>query len=192
MIFFLIFSTCLNAQEEPIRTIVLINGDAHMVDVAENGDLIAIYQKIERYFSLGESDRTIMARLSKTAEAEDANITFFEKEEEPVPSYTEENKKPIILGSSQYLGFSPQRALLLRKAVDQVRIISESYRAGDIQSIAITSYQENNYRSRSLARNRAKAIKDLLGAFGVPDSIISTRNIDVTPESKLDFVQVSF
>ncbi len=192
MIAFLISGAYLNAQEDPVRTIVLINGNAHLVDVAVNGDLVAIYQRVEGLFTSGESTTSIIDRLSKDQPAPSGQIVFFEKEEEPIPSFSEENKQPIITGSSQYIGFSPERALLLNTAVDQIRKIADQFEVGVVQSITVISYHLDNYRSRSLARNRAKAIKDLLMAFGVNGLNISTLTSAVSPDSKLDFVQVKF
>ena len=193
MIILLIFwSFALDAQTELIRTIVLINGLPYMVDVTEEGDILEIYQNVPEYFSSTSGHENLVQQYSKDLKPQIASITFFEKQEEPVPSFSEENSQPIILGNNQYIGFSPERAILLAAAVDQIRLISESFQRGEIRNISITSYHIDTYRSRSLARNRASAIKGLLEAFGMPKSLITARNIDVTPDAKLDFLKVEF
>lgn len=192
LVFFMVIGSVSKGQETPIRTIVLINGKPFMADLTEKGDLIEIFQKVDNYFTTRESHNAMVTRLSKIATPQASQIVFFEKEEEPVLSFSAENTRPITYGNSQYIGFSPGRALLLKAAVDQIRRISDSYRKGEIQSISVTSFQNPSFRSRSLARNRAKAIRDLLGSFGVPNSVVQTQNIKVTPDAKVDFVQVKF
>ncbi|MEL6122893.1 MAG: hypothetical protein AAFR14_04165 [Bacteroidota bacterium] len=179
--------------EETKKAIVLINGTAYLVDVNESGNIINTYQRIENYFSTSESHESLLARLSDGAVSDDGSkIVFYEKEVEPIPSYTIENKQPVETGTAQYLGFSPKRALLQTEAVQQIRKISESYQAGTISSIMIESYHRDDYRSRALARNRAAAIRDLLSAFGTDVSIISTMTPYALPDTKYDFVKVSF
>lgn len=180
-----------SAQEASKKAVVLINGTPYLVDVTPDGNITTTYQRINSYFASSESTASMVSRLSKIAEPTDSQIVFFEKEEEPVPSFTEENKVPIFTGAEQYIGFSPDRALLQKAGVDQIRKIAESYRAKTISSINVTSYHIGNYRSKSLSRNRANAVKDLLGAFGVSDASISTQTIEGSSDTKVDFVQVS-
>ena len=180
-------------QVEPVRAVVLINGDAFLVDVKQNGDIVKMYTEVEDYFTSSESHNSIVSRLSGSQPKEVATpIVFYEKEEEPVVSFTAENADPIAIGNQHYLGFTPGRALLLKKAVDQIRNISKAYRAGTISTIAITSYSAGTYRSRSLSRNRANAIRDLLGAFGVNKSIVSTSSVEGDASTKIDFVRLTF
>ena len=180
-------------QSDPFKAIVLINGEAFLVDLTENGAITATYQKINNYFSSSDSHNTILARLSKGALSESGkSIVFYEKEVEPVVPFTTENKAAVAPGNAQYVGFSPRRALLQKEAVDQIREISSQYSQGAIQKINITSHHRDSYESRSLARNRAKAIHDLLGAFGVSTSIIEMSTPFGQPGSKTDFVRISF
>lgn len=181
-----------NSQQETKKAIVLINGDAHLVDVSPKGDIVKTYQKIDNYFSLKESPSQLIARFANVPAIENSSITFFESEDEPTPTFTVENKAPVVIGNDQYLGFSPGRAVLQKKAVDQIRKISKAYRNGDIQTIHATAYYSDNYRSRSLSRNRAKAIKDLLIAFGLPANMIQTKTVLGTSDVKIDYVNISF
>ena len=191
-ILLLLTSGLLKGQDDLIRTIVLINGLPFMVDVTAEGDITEIYQNVPEYFSSRTDHNSLVQKYSNNPEPQVTSIVFFEKEEEPIPSFTEENKRPIEYGNNQYIGFSPDRALLLKNAVDQIRRIADGYRNNEIGAISVTSYHRASYRSRALARNRAKAIKDLLGAFGMPASLIQTRTTVITPGSKVDFVQVAF
>ncbi len=189
-IFFLTYVA--DAQEVSKKAVVLINSTPYLVDVTPNGDITATYQRINNYFATAESDAILVSRLSKIAEPTDIKIAFFEKEAEPIPSFTEENKVPISISAEQYIGFSPDRALLQKTGVDQIRKIADSYRSKTINKISVTSYHIDNYRSRSLARNRAKAIKDLLSAFGVSKSQISTESVQGASNTKVDFVHLTF
>ncbi|MFT4566995.1 MAG: hypothetical protein ACI9FN_001957 [Saprospiraceae bacterium] len=180
-------------QSDPFKAIVLINGEAFLVDLTEKGAITATYQKVNNYFRSSESHGTILARLSKGTLSESGkSIVFYEEEIEPVVPFTTENEAVVAPGSAQYVGFSPRRALLQKDAVDQIRKISSQFRQGVIQNITITSHQRDTYESRSLARNRAKAIHDLLGAFGVSTSIIDSSTPFAQPGSKTDFVRISF
>lgn len=180
------------SQDSTIRTIVLINGEPFLVDVLPNGDITAQYQKVDNYFSSSESHDNILARETKKDSQPSSSLVFFENEEEPVVPFTEENLAPILPGNEQYIGFSPGKAILQKAAVDQIRKISKEQRGGLFRLIGIRSYNRNNFRSRALSRNRAKAIKDLLIAFGVPENQIASQTLEGTSETKVDFVQVSF
>lgn len=180
------------AQEVSKKAVVLINATPYLVDVTPDGNITTTYQRINDYFSTSESDASLVSRLSKIAEPTDIKIAFFEKEEEPVPSFTKENQVPINISAEQYIGFSPNRALLQKKGVDQIRKIADGFRSKAIIAINITSYHIDNYRSRSLARNRAEAIKDLLNAFGVSKSNVSTQSIQGGSDTKVDFVHLTF
>jgi len=144
------------------------------------------------YFDTKESHQSIVTRLSKNAEPSGESIVLFEKQEEPQPSYTEENKAPILSGQSQYIGFSPDKAILTKAAVDQIRLIADQFQAGQIGQIQIVSYHVDSYRSRSLARNRGRGIKELLGAFGTSRSKVTFEVRDASVGTKIDFVQVLF
>lgn len=174
------------------KSIVLINGAAQLVDLQSDGTIVAIYQAIPDYFTSSESHEQILARVSGKPVKASEGIVFYEKEEEPVPSFTEENKRPILTGASQFVGFSPGRAILTAGAVDQLRTIAKAFQAGSIADIAISSYHRDNYRSRSIARNRADAIRDLLGAFGVNKGIVSIAIPYGGPDVKVDFVRLEF
>jgi len=178
-------------QNDPFKAIVLINGEAYLVDLTESGNISATYQKINNYFNSSESHNAILARLSNGSLSENGtSIVFYEKEVEPEVSFAAENKAAITPGNAQYVGFSPRRALLQKQAVDQIRAIANQYQNGIIQSISITSHHRDTYESRSLARNRAKAIYDLLGAFGVSTGIIQMDTPYAPPGSKTDFVRI--
>lgn len=192
VIFILFLGLTAVAQEASKKAVVLINGTPYLVDITPDGNITNTYQRINDYFSTPESDASIVSRLSKTAVPTNSKIVFFEKEEEPIPSFSEENKAPILTGAEQYIGFSPDRALLQKAGVDQIRKIADGYRTSTINSINVISYHIGNYRSKSLARNRADAIKDLLNAFGVSNSKISTQTVQGGADTKVDFVHVTF
>ncbi len=197
LVFPLLFSYALTGTTLPdndqIKAIVLINGEAYLVDVTAKGNIITTYQKIENYFRTNESHNSLLTRLSNGAVSDDAKtIVFYEKETEPIKSYSIENNTPIITGNAQYIGFSPRRAILKDAAVNQVRKIAKGYEQGIILNIQVTSYHKDSYVSRALARNRAKAITDLLHAFGVPKSIIKSASPYGGKETKDNFVNVSF
>ena len=182
-----------SGQTDPFKAIVLINGEAFLVDLTEHGAITATYQKISNYFSTSESHNNLLARLSKGSLSESGkSIVFYEKEVEPEIPFASENKAVVAPGNAQYVGFSPRRALLQKEAVDQIREISTQYQQGAIAKIMITSHHRDTYESRSLARNRAKAIHDLLGAFGVSAEIIKMNTPFAQTGSKTDFVRISF
>lgn len=187
---------CLSFNTLPndlVKAIVLINGEAYLVDVTPNGNIVTTYQKINNYFKSSESHQSILTRLSGGKPSANGNsIVFYEKESEPVPTYSEENKTPISSGSAQYLGFSPRRALLQKAAVDQIRKIADQHRAGTISAINISSYHQDTYESRALARNRNQAVRDLLHAFGTPLSAISEEMPFGGTGVKSDYVRVQF
>lgn len=184
------FTTNINESD---KAIVLINGEAYLVDVNEKGTIITTYQKIENYFSTSESHNSILTRLSMGAIADDGKkIIFYEKESEPIPSYSSENNSPVLSGNAQYIGFSPRRALLKKTAVDQIRKIAKGYESGSITSITVNAFHQDNYESRALARNRANAISGLLIAFGVNESAINTETPYGGPNTKTDYVNVAF
>ena len=182
----------LTSQAESQKAIVLINGSPYLVDVTEKGNILTIYQEVQNFFTSSASPKSLLASASANAVKQSGGFVFFENEEEPVPSFSVENEQPITYGNDQYIGFSPERALLLKKAVDQIRRISEAVGDGTIRQIKITSFHKDTFRSRSLARNRASAIKDLLGAFGVSNAIIDVVQNKGEEGTKFDFVEVSF
>ncbi len=177
-------------SNQPFKAIVLINGDAYLVDLEEDGTIAAMYQKIENYFTTRESHGSILARLTRGERSSSGSIVFYEKEIEPEVSFSNENKLPIRSGNSQYIGFSPFRALLQTEAVNQIRRIAKEYGRGKISGIHIYSYHNDTYRARALARNRSQAIKDLLSAFGVPGHIIGQEITIVQSGGKTDFVRI--
>jgi len=181
-----------NGQEDSFKEVILINGTAYLAELTPKGDILQTYQKIDNYFSSTESHKNLVTRLSRNPEPSGISIILYESEQEPIPSFTAENKKPVTTENDQYIGFSPDRALLLKAAVDQIRRIAKSHRDGGIALTSITSYHIDDYRSRSLARNRAKAIKDLLHAFGVKKDVVSFSLDTVSPDTKVDFVRLSF
>lgn len=192
LIILIMFSSGLTAQDDPIRTVVLINGVPFLADVSTEGDILHRYQQVDNYFTTKESHRSIVSRLSDSPEISGDPIAVFPKQEEPIPSFTEENKAPILSGEAQYIGFSPDKAILTKSAVDQIRKIADQYQAGQIGDILIISYHLDNYRARSLARNRARGIKELLSAFGTPREKVDFEIRDVSIGTKIDFVQVQF
>jgi outer membrane protein OmpA-like peptidoglycan-associated protein len=173
------------------KAIVLINGEVYLVDLSENGDIITTYQKIENYFSSTESHKRIITRLTGGALSETGDkIVFYEKEVEPQPSYSSQNSLPINQAMARYIGFSPNKAILNKKAVDQIREIADAYKNGTIKDITITLLEAASYRERALSRNRADAIKGLLKAFGVADNYIFMDNGPIDQNTKIDFVKV--
>jgi len=180
-------------DNDPQKAIVLINGVAYLVDVTPKGSIIATYQKIDNYFNTSESHNSLLTRLSKGSISEDSkSIVFYEKEAEPVKSFASENNAPILTGNSHYIGFSPSRAILKKTAVDQIRKIAKSYEHGNLTNILIQSYHQDSYKSRSLARNRANAISDLLKAFGVPQHVVTKETPYGGPNTKADYVGINF
>lgn len=160
-------------QTNPQKAIVLINGEAFLVDVDKDGTILTTYQKVNNYFTSSEPHEKMLVRLSKSTRNEQGGIAFYELEKEYKAPYIEENKAPIARGNTQYIGFSPEQALLNKAAVDQIRKIAGAYSKGEIRTISIQSFYERSYKSRSISRNRSDAIKDLLAAFGVlPDDIV--------------------
>jgi len=180
------------SQSESRKSIALINGVAHLVDVAPNGDLLEIYQSIDNYFTSPESHQQILKKLVSNAVPQGRSIVLFEEEEEFQPSFTKENKEPVKVGNEQYVAFSPDKAILQKAAVDQIRKIARDYKAGGVNNITINSFAKDSYRSRALSRNRAKAIQDLLVAFGVSKRYVSSKSVPGDKETKIDYVQVLF
>lgn len=182
----------INAQSVTKRAIVLINGKAHLVDMEDNGNIITIYQVLENYFTSSQSANALLNKANQSATKTGEGIVFFEREEEPQPTYIEQNSQPVVYGNEQYIGFSPERAILIKSAVQQIRNIADSFQEGQISHIKITSYHRDTYRSRSLARNRAFAIQDLLIAFGVPPEEIDATHDNIDSAGNQDYVRLAF
>ncbi len=182
-----------NTDPTTKKAIVLINGEAYLVDVTPKGLITATYQKISNYFTTSESHQNMLVRLSGGQLNETGDkIVFYEKESEPLPSFQSENQQSLTAEAQRFIGFSPGKAVLNKGAVDYIREIAQGYKNGQITLVKINALYINSYRSRSLARNRAHAIRGLLGAFGVPMNIIISDTLLAGAESKLDFVQISF
>lgn len=192
LIFLILNCTQINSQSESSKSIALINGVAHLVEVAPNGDLLEIYQSIDDYFTSPESHQEILRKLSPGAVSQGKSIILFEDEQEFIPSFTKENKEPVKVGNEQYVAFSPDKAILQKPAVDQIRKIARNFKAGGVKNITINSFAKDSYRSRALSRNRAKAIQDLLVAFGVSNKIINSNSVPGGIGTKIDFVQILF
>lgn len=185
-------TTSVWSQSSTVRTVVLIDGIPYLADISTSGDILQQYQRIDDYFTTRESHNSIVSKLSERPEPTGESIVLFEKEKDPQPSFTQENKAPILTGESQYLGFSPDKAILTKSAVDQIRKIADQHPDGQIDNIFIVSYHIDSYRSRAIARNRARGIQELLVAFGAPRSQIDYEIRDASVGTKVDFVQVSF
>ncbi len=180
------------SQSSTVRSVVLIDGIPFLADISSSGDILQKFQRIDDYFSTQESHNSIVSRLSESPQPAGESIVLFEKQKEPVPTFTEENKAPILTGENQYLGFSPDKAILTKSAVDQIRKIADQHQEGQINDIFIISYHLDSYRSRAIARNRARGVKELLGAFGTPRGQVDFEIRDASIGTKIDFVQVSF
>jgi Outer membrane protein and related peptidoglycan-associated (lipo)proteins len=179
-------------EVNPIRTIVLINGRPTLVDVTPKGNITAIFQGVTDYFTSSASHETLVAKASSIKEPSRGSLLAYEAETDPTPTYESDNSRSVLVGATQYIGFSPRRALLLDNAVIQIRNIAKSYKENDIGSIVMLSFHQGEYRSRALARNRAKAIKDLLGAYGMPAHLIKAEQARADGQTKTEYVQMTF
>lgn len=189
-LFLTIARAAYSIQAGPLKAIVLINGEAYLVDVDKEGNILATYQHIRNYFSTNESHESILARLSKEASGDSRSIVFYEKQEEYKAPFAEENKAPVEAGNAQYIGFSPGQALLNKSAVDQIRRIAKAHSEGKLESISMVSFYEPSFRSRSIARNRADGIRDLLKAFGFDSNFIETSTQAIRQGQSPNFVSI--
>ncbi len=181
-----------NNDPKTKKAIVLINGEAYLVELSPQGDIKATYQKISNYFNSSESHFSIIKRLSQNESLPSSEIAFYQAESEPAVPYTAENLSTLSSEAQRYIGFSPWKAVLNFNAVNQLREIAAANKNGVLNTVLVDAYHINSYRSKTLARNRALAIKSLLVAFGVSEDHIITDIIQISPESKVDFVRITF
>lgn len=158
-------------SQQSQRAIILINGIAHVADLSPTGSVIAFYQSLPDYFDSSDSDQSFIARLEEQGLTEGGSLDLYADQDDPLKSnfarvkeYSEEEK--------QYISFTRGRAILSKDAVNQIKSLADAYRSNDINEVIINAYHDNSQRQKRLALNRSKAIKDLLGAYGVPYSQI--------------------
>ncbi len=176
------------------RTIVLINGTAHIVDLSTNGSILAQYQSIPDYFNSTKTNEQIIAEYETKGLNNLGQIELYtDYNQGKMPELSSFKKSEIVLDENkQYIAFSRGRAILNQKAVDQIRLISDAYQRNEIREIIINSYHDDSVRQRILAKNRSKAISDLLNTFGVQSKNIQINMPYGQENNQLYFVYLSF
>ncbi len=180
----------LSGQNDVKRSIILVNGVAHIADLTTNGSIVAQYQAIPNYFDNQLSDEQIIANAETQGLENGGSLELYaDNLDTDVPDITSFRRIDADKANSkQYIAFSRDRALLNRQAVDQIRTISDAYTAGQITQVTINSYHKDDIKSRTLAENRSKAIMDLLSTFGVDKSAIQVNLPYGTEDENLYFV----
>lgn len=176
--FFLIIANASAQQAQ--RTVIMINGKTHLADVAQDGSIIARYQQIPDYFNGTLSDDQVIASIERSGLQSDGQISFY-------ASDLDDNTPPILSSFSyetevpnseeRFILFSRNRAILNQQAVDKIRSIADQYEVGRLNQITMQAYYSETEASVILARNRTKAIKDLLMTFGMPENQISIETV---------------
>ena len=168
---FIFFSALTAFSQQSQRAIILINGIAYVADLSPNGSVIAFYQSLPDYFKSRDSDESFIARIEQQGLTEGGSLDLYADQDDPLQSnfarveeYSGDEK--------QYIAFTRGRAILSKDAVNQIKSLANAYRSNDITEVIINAYHDNSQRQKRLALNRSKAIKDLLGAYGVPYSQI--------------------
>ncbi len=162
--------SCLTLQSQDVkRAVILINGVAHVADLSNTGSVIAFYQSIPDYFNSSLSDSQIIARVERQGLSTEGKVDLYTNTEEE-PELTDFKRvQEYSVDQKQYISFSRGRAILNKKAVDQIRALADSFQDQEISEIIINAYHDDTARQRLLAENRSKAIKDLLVTFGVTE-----------------------
>ena len=166
LLFLLLLSSTLLSQDIK-RGVILINGVAHVADLSNTGSVIAFYQSIPNYFNTDLSDSQIIARVEQQGLNSEGKVDLYTNSEDEPKLMDFKRVKEYSVDQKQYISFSRGRAILNKKAVDQIRALADSFQNQEINEIIINAYHDDTSRQRLLAENRSMAIKDLLVTFGV-------------------------
>jgi len=150
------------------RTIILINGDPHLVVIDDRGNLVETIQAVPYYFASDLTHEEIVAGLSR--QLKDENSVFYANNEDRFVSKDEID----VAENVELIQFLPQKALLNREAVNRIRQIANEYRKGGIDKISLSIIQKSTNVSRLLTENRMNSVKDLMVAFGVDSTDLLT------------------
>jgi len=180
-----VFTMITISNYEPFPTIILINGEAHLVYLDEEY-IVEVLQTVPYYFSSNLTHEEIVAGLIEQKEKKPGN--FYASNEDRFISKDEID----VLENAEFIRFIPQKALLDRVAVNRIREIAEDYVDGGISNIKLNIIYKNTSISQLLTDNRLNSVKDLLVAFGVNENAITTQK-DL--REKLDnnpFVRINY
>ena len=153
----------------PFPTIILINGEPHLVYLDDVGQIVEIIQTVPYYFSSNLTHEQIVAGLIEQKENSPTN--FYAANEDRFITREEID----VLENAEFIKFIPKKALLNRAAVDRIRQIANDYVDGGISNIKLSIVYKNTRVSQLLADNRLNSVKDLLIAFGVDEQSLSTQ-----------------
>ena len=175
-IVFCIFCVYQATSQEVKRSVILINGVAHVADLSTTGSVIAYYQSIPNYFNNPLSDKEIIAQAERIGLSNKGQVELYTNNPQEPELSKFRRVTEFTSDQRQYIAFSTGRAILNKTAVDQIRDLADLYQNQEISEIIINAYHDDTRRQRLLAENRSKAIRDLLITFGVNEQNIQ-RNL---------------
>lgn len=178
-----------------VRSIILVNGEPFIADLTVNGSVVAKYQKVPDYFTNGLDDKAIIANAERQGLKSEGSIELYADnlDDAPIPALSEfRSISDDNIDSKQYVAFSRGRAILNRQSVDQIRAISDAYQTGQISEVVINAYHNDTEQSRILAKNRGKAISDLMTTFGMSPTSIQVNMPYGSESDQLYYVYLSF
>lgn len=144
-----LISTSIMANEKPITTVILIQGEPHLVDLAQDGDIVVSYGKVPSYFtSMAQHDDIVERSVAKYKEYE-KNISRY----------------------IRFIAFDQSDYVLDETMVDYIRAMAVQLE-DDKESTATITVAYNN-QTRDLSANRAKSIMNLLEEFGIDSDRIA-------------------
>jgi len=180
----LLFSLIATSINNPIPTIILINGEAQLVYL-DDEYIVEVIQAVPYYFSSSLTHEEIVAGLIE--QKEKAGKYYASNEDRFIPK-----EEVNVLDNAEFIRFISQKALLDNIAVNRIRKIANDYAEGGISTINLNVLHMSTSSSEQLADNRLKSVKDLLVAFGVDELAIVLKkdlgeNLDNNP-----FIRISY
>lgn len=160
-------------------TIILINGVPYLVELDDDTNITSVLLSVPYYFQSEMSHEEIVATLRQQLSTD------------PKKSMTQ-YEDIFVLDNVEFIEFIPKRALLDKIAVDRIRKIAVDYCNGNLSHIALNVQYADTQKSSILSENRINSVKDLLVAFGVDDTAISSvsslnKEDDMNPYVRIEY-----
>ena len=167
-------------------TIILINGEPHLVVIDDLGYLVETIQTVPYYFSSSLSHEQIVQGLSE--QLKDEKSTFYASNEDRFVSKDEID----VAENAEFIKFLPSKALLNREAVNRIRAIAQDYLDGGIDQITLSIVYDDTSISQKLTDNRVNSVRDLMIAFGISgEDVLMQKDLRIGLNNN-PFVRVSY
>lgn len=153
-------------SDDMMTTIILINGEAHLVDVAPDGELLVSYGTVPDYFTTSLSHEEILAQSIAKVESDRSDR----------------------LDRIRFVSFGVEKHMLNELAVDHVREIShkiaQSGAGKIILTVGITATKE--------ALMKAQQVAELLKDFGVKSDHIQILQKQYLGDEPNNFIKMEY